>query len=479
MKAFLRSARFLPGLPGGGALSWGVAVLLAVCLAVGARANVGPPNNEGPGEGGGAWEEDAQAPPGNEETGDGPAFTPTEDGLYAVLDVTIGETADGETNVNGEIAVRLLHEQAPMTVANFVGLAEGTQPWLDLQQPNPEVRESTRYFDGTVFHRVIDGFVIQGGSPNGTGTGGPGYEFVDEIVPGLVHDAAGYLSMANSGEDTNGSQFFITLAPTANLNAKHSIFGQIVETADDLYLDFIQRIGDVATDDNDHPVQPVTLNRVTILREGVVFDAAAWQLPRVSEPVGFDMFVNDSGSLIQRITEIGTENYNFLFSEDLENWLGLFHRYGGGQSGPFNLNLDGFPTAAPRFIQVWELENGAVDQTGAELTLQITDTASLNLSFSEPGMAESLFDDGDPETELRDPIPFSPYRWLPIEGEDLVRFETSNMPLLTGSVSVPRAVIYLDFATSTYRATFLSFQDQLGRVTPAFADGDFSYTPAP
>src|SRR6266478_143543 len=133
------------------------------------------------------------------------------DGLYAEI-----------STPRGEITAELVYEKAPLTVTNFVGLAEGTL--------GPEPRKP--FYNGLTFHRVVPGFVIQGGDPFGNGEGGPGYEFADEFVPGLRHDAAGILSMANSGADTNGSQFFITLNEEKRLNYLHSVFGRVVRGLD-------------------------------------------------------------------------------------------------------------------------------------------------------------------------------------------------------------------------------------------------------
>ena len=143
----------------------------------------------------------------------------------------------------GTIHLRLFPEQAPMTVANFVNLA---------------VRG---YYDGLSFHRVIPEFMIQGGCPEGSGRGGPGYRFEDEIVPSLKHDKAGVLSMANAGPGTNGSQFFITLGPTPHLDNRHSVFGEVVSG-----LDIVKKIGSVPTGRQDRPVTPVVMNKVTIER---------------------------------------------------------------------------------------------------------------------------------------------------------------------------------------------------------------------
>ena len=158
----------------------------------------------------------------------------------------------------GNFTAELFEAQVPRTVANFVGLAEGTREWT---HPGTGERQSAPYFDGIIFHRVISGFVIQGGDPLGEGHGGPGYQFEDEFHPDLLHDRAGVLSMANAGPNTNGSQFFITLGPTPHLDRRHSVFGAVVSG-----LDVVERIGRVKTDGRDRPVTPVVMQRVSIER---------------------------------------------------------------------------------------------------------------------------------------------------------------------------------------------------------------------
>ena len=160
----------------------------------------------------------------------------------------------------GDIRLILFPDQAPKTVKNFVGLAEGTQEWTD-----PKVRAKTTapLYDGTVFHRVIPGFMIQGGDPLGSGMGGPGYQFGDEFHPELSFDRPYLLAMANAGPNTNGSQFFITVAPTAWLNFKHTIFGEV---ADQASRDVVDAIAGVPTGAQDRPVEPVTITGVTVER---------------------------------------------------------------------------------------------------------------------------------------------------------------------------------------------------------------------
>jgi peptidyl-prolyl cis-trans isomerase A (cyclophilin A) len=160
----------------------------------------------------------------------------------------------------GAFKIRLFDKEVPKTVENFVGLAEGTKPWRD---PKTGETKAEPFYDGVVFHRVIDGFMIQGGDRLGQGTGGPGYKFADEFHPALRHSKAGILSMANAGPNTNGSQFFITLAPTPHLDNRHSVFGEVVEG-----MEVVRKIGSVRTGAQDRPATPVVINRVAIEREG-------------------------------------------------------------------------------------------------------------------------------------------------------------------------------------------------------------------
>jgi len=161
------------------------------------------------------------------------------------------------TTSEGNFTARLFDVEVPKTVANFAGLAEGTIEWTD---PRTGKKTKEPYYNGTVFHRVIADFMIQGGDPLGQGTGGPGYKFADKFSPKLRHSKPGILSMANSGPNTNGGQFFITLVPTAWLDNKHSVFGEITEG-----MDVVNKIGKTATSKpGDRPVKPITINSVTI-----------------------------------------------------------------------------------------------------------------------------------------------------------------------------------------------------------------------
>lgn len=157
----------------------------------------------------------------------------------------------------GSFKVKLFPEHAPITVANFTDLATGKREWKD---PRDNQRKSDPLYNGTIFHRVISGFMIQGGDPAGTGMGGPGYRFEDEFPPGgPKFDRAGILAMANAGPGTNGSQFFVTLGPTPHLNNKHTIFGEVIEG-----MDVVEAIGNTETGRQDRPSEDVVIERLEI-----------------------------------------------------------------------------------------------------------------------------------------------------------------------------------------------------------------------
>ena len=169
----------------------------------------------------------------------------------------MGRTATLHTN-HGDIVLNLFEDHAPQTVANFVGLATGTREYAD---PSTGARTTGRFYDGLSFHRIINGFMIQGGCPLGTGTGGPGYTFGDEVHPELSFNRPYLLAMANAGPGTNGSQFFITVGPTPHLNRKHTIFGEV---ADQPSRDVVDQIAQARTGRNDRPVDPVVINSVDV-----------------------------------------------------------------------------------------------------------------------------------------------------------------------------------------------------------------------
>ena len=164
------------------------------------------------------------------------------------------------TTSAGNFTARLFDAETPNTVANFIGLADGSKEWTD---PRTGRKVTQPYYNGTIFHRVIEGFMIQGGDPLGQGTGGPGYTFADEFHAKLRHSKAGILSMANRGPNTNGGQFFITLAETPWLDNKHSVFGEITDG-----MDVVKKIGTTTTSKpGDRPVKPITIESVTIERK--------------------------------------------------------------------------------------------------------------------------------------------------------------------------------------------------------------------
>lgn len=171
-------------------------------------------------------------------------------------DLGDGLFADIKTS-KGDIIVRLEQDKTPVTVANFISLAEGTNTFVS------EEYKGKKYYDGLTFHRIMKDFMIQGGDPLGQGTGNPGYKFMDEFNDSLVHDKKGILSMANSGPTTNGSQFFITHKETPWLNNKHTVFGEVVEG-----MDVVDSIANVAVGAGNKPVEPVLMNTVEIIRNG-------------------------------------------------------------------------------------------------------------------------------------------------------------------------------------------------------------------
>lgn len=174
------------------------------------------------------------------------AGIPGEGNLHAVI-----------VTSKGDIDCTLTEDKTPITVANFVGLATGKKNFRD---PSDNSVKKGNFYDGVIFHRVIPGFMIQGGDPLGQGIGGPGYKFEDEFDSSLVHDKAGTLSMANSGPNTNGSQFFITDAPTPHLNGRHSVFGYCQNT------DVISAIANVERDRADRPTEDVTIKEIKVER---------------------------------------------------------------------------------------------------------------------------------------------------------------------------------------------------------------------
>ena len=229
---------------------------------------------------------------------------PNEDGLYAVVNTSLGE-----------FTVRLAFEKAPRTVANFASLAEGDKTWLDLK--TGKIRND-RYYDQLTFHRIIPGFVIQGGSPNALGNDGPGYMFKDEFHPDLRHDKAGILSMANSGRHTNGSQFFVTLAPQPHLDDKHSVFGEVVEGMEQVFA--------LGKDPVSAPTPGPVIETINILRIGEAakvfgLESIAEPLPEII-PAQVSMARLPSGSIELHWTANASATEYLFASDNLVDWSG-------------------------------------------------------------------------------------------------------------------------------------------------------------
>lgn len=250
-------------------------------------------------------------------------ITKPAEGLFAVFEMSHGGVPAGS------FTCQLRYDKAPVTVANFITLAEGTRNWIDAGHG----RVSTQpLYDGLKCHRIISNFMIQGGDPNGDGSGGPGYRFIDEFDPSLRHDHPGVLSMANSGANSNGSQFFVTVAATNHLNDKHTIFGEVVEG----YESCVLPLSKVATAAADVPVQDVRITRVTIERLGAAAEAfdpldPAWRLP-VCSMHQTRLERSTAGALTLHWTEPANCSYTLVDSPDLNTWSGQSIDYYSGNN---------------------------------------------------------------------------------------------------------------------------------------------------
>lgn len=224
------------------------------------------------------------------------------DGIYADFTTSLGN-----------FTCRLEHAAAPKAVANFIGLATGQRPWLDLATGTVKTNP---FYNGITFHRVIAGFMNQAGSPNGQGTDGPGYAFQDEFSASLRHDGFGVLSMANSGPDSNGSQFFITVSAQLQLDNVHTVFGRLVSGSN-----VVDAINHVTTATGDKPVTPVVIQNIGIRRIGaaaLAFDIEAQGLPAVRS---LDLTIARSGAGVNLNFSNRAYAHNFLYtSTDLSSW---------------------------------------------------------------------------------------------------------------------------------------------------------------
>lgn len=305
-----------------------------------------------------------------------------QDGLYA----------DFETSM-GNFTCRLAFDKAPRTVANFVALAAGERAWLDLKTGSASPRP---FYDGLTFHRVVAGFVIQGGSPKGDGTDGPGYTFQDEFDPTLRHSKAGILSMANSGPHSNGSQFFVTLAAATHLDDVHSVFGEVSSG-----MEVVNAIGNVATTSGGQPLIPVVMNRVTIRRVGAAanaFDTSAQGLPSVggANPV---MLRNGSNYSL-RFPRAMFSEYLLYESSDLVTWIN--EKIGLFVSPPPSSDVDVSARAAGQSVRFYRVPQIAYPGPlltppaliGKQMHLVLSPTETLDLVFTTASGGTTTYRNG-------------------------------------------------------------------------------------
>jgi cyclophilin family peptidyl-prolyl cis-trans isomerase len=292
-----------------------------------------------------------------------------QDGLYADFATT-----------SGNFTCRLDFEKVPRTVANFVGLAAGERAWLEA---NTGLAKKSGFYDGLTFHRVVSGFVIQGGSPKGDGTDGPGYTFRDEFDPTLRHSKAGILSMANSGPHSNGSQFFITLAPATHLDDVHSVFGEVTSG-----MEVVNAIGNVAVDGNSKPLLPVIMNSVTIRRVGPAanaFDTANQGLPTVGGAA--PLLAKTGANFALQFTRALYSEYLLYDSSDLVTWSE--QRVGLYVTTPPSGVLDVTTSAVDQGAHFYRVPQ--IAYPGPLYTPPLLLGAQLHLTFSTGELLDLLF----------------------------------------------------------------------------------------
>ncbi|EDY81967.1 peptidyl-prolyl cis-trans isomerase, cyclophilin-type domain protein [Verrucomicrobiia bacterium DG1235] len=351
------------------------------------------------------------------------AFSTEEDGIYAVFGTT-----------SGEFAAKLHYEQAPLTVANFVGLAEGTVLLWDATEKQAN---SVNYYDGISFHRVISDFMIQGGSPNGLGTDGPGYTIPDEMSADLTHSKAGILSMANSGANSGGSQFFITLAPTTWLDGIHTIFGEIVAGQN-----IVNAIGSATTDANDKPLTPITINTVTIVRvgeEAAKFNPLDYDVPNVLFP-SIELELDDTQS-IARFPRKTNASYLVRHSTDLTDWTvdeSLVPDYDAPATHELDLSSN-FGTDGKAFVEVTEITNPVtLNAEGTNLTLNLTGNSEITVSITDT--FDGTYTIGENSGTV------TGYYWYPLEDRDQLYIGFSGLPAMQ---------IYFSWTTETTGSVFV------------------------
>lgn len=286
----------------------------------------------------------------------------------------------------GQFTAELYYEDAPLSCANMVGLAEGTIPHYVTGSDTPIYSE---YYDSLIFHRVIDGFMIQGGDPDGVGTGGPGYSWYDEVSPELIHEGEGILSMANSGANTNGSQFFVTLATTSHLNGLHNVFGKVVEG-----MVTVRAIGKTPVV-NDVPTSPVTITNLEILRIGDAANAfdptfyAAHFDPTI--PIFGEAFDNQA-----QLERVDSDNFNVtapiapmtdyrvFTSDDLEEWTVVERHLPSLEKnqGTISQTLSPNNEASPKFVRIDSTRRLLSDMDGIVTEVNI-DTSTTDNPYIE------------------------------------------------------------------------------------------------
>ncbi|MBC2607322.1 peptidylprolyl isomerase [Pelagicoccus albus] len=336
------------------------------------------------------------------------AFTPSEDGVYAVFSTS-----------QGEFAAKLYYDLVPLTVANFVGLAEGSVLIWDAEE---QTATSEKFYNGLTFHRVIEDFMIQGGSPNGLGTDGPGYGIPDEIRADLTHSKSGILSMANSGPNSGGSQFFITVEPTAWLDGKYAVFGEIVDGLEN--VEAISEVPVIDPDASNHkPITDVVINEVTILRVGTEaqqFDPRNYDVPNVLFPeIKMDLQATPQ---VARFDRRINANYLIKQSTDLENWEtdeSLEPDYDVESEHSIDVSA---PLASDGkvFLEVTEITSPyLVDGTGTNLTITLGDLGTLGLSLNDTTGGTYSFGESAGTIDK--------YYWSPLEDRDQLYVEFSGL----------------------------------------------------
>ncbi|MBC8205617.1 MAG: peptidylprolyl isomerase [Kiritimatiellales bacterium] len=295
---------------------------------------------------------------------------PVDDGMYATIQTTLGD-----------VCFELYYTNVPRTVANFVSLAEGTRPWID---PRSTFISNDPYYDGIIFHRVITNFMIQCGSPKGDGTDGPGYTFEDEFDPSLRHDRPGIVSMANSGPNSNGGQFFITVKNTDWLDNVHSVFGSVVEG-----MNVVSNIAAVAVGANDRPLVDVVITNVFITRNGanaLVFLVTNQCLPEV-EVLPIEIAVDDG---VKISTGTAMSSYQYIYSStNLSYWAKETSKYWPETDGDWEVSV--FPKEREFFRAnrvVYEPNtNITVDVTAHQLVMTInTDVFDVSPDVADSGV---------------------------------------------------------------------------------------------